>query len=60
MSDPILVTSAAGTTGGMTARLLIQSGFGVRAPVHTMDARAERLRELGVKSLKGTCWTLNQ
>jgi NAD(P)H-binding len=54
MSDgTILVTSAAGGQQGQPGRhvseLLLARGIPVRAFVHTIDQRAERLRELGAE-----------
>jgi uncharacterized protein YbjT (DUF2867 family) len=57
MSQPILVTGAAGGAQGSTGRLvaedLIQRGLPVRALVHKLDARSDRLRELGAEVMKG-------
>src|SRR5882757_873167 len=53
MSQPILVTGAAGGAQGSTGRLvtqaLIQRGLPVRALVHKLDDRSDRLRELGAE-----------
>jgi uncharacterized protein YbjT (DUF2867 family) len=50
MSQPILVTGAAGGTQGSTGRqiaaLLLEKGISVRAFVHKLDARSDPLREL--------------
>jgi uncharacterized protein YbjT (DUF2867 family) len=57
MSQPILVTGAAGGAQGSTGRLvaesLIQRGLPVRALVHNLDARSDRLRELGAEVIEG-------
>jgi uncharacterized protein YbjT (DUF2867 family) len=57
MSQPILVTGAAGGAQGSTGRLvtesLIQRGFSVRALVHKLDARSDRLRTLGAEVVEG-------
>jgi uncharacterized protein YbjT (DUF2867 family) len=57
MSQPILVTGAAGGAQGSTGRLvaesLIQRGLAVRALVHKLDARSDRLRELGAEVIQG-------
>src|SRR5882724_6711593 len=57
MSQPILVTGAAGGAQGSTGRLvteaLIQRGLPVRALVHKLDARSDRLRELGAEVIEG-------
>jgi uncharacterized protein YbjT (DUF2867 family) len=57
MSQPILVTGAAGGTLGSTGRyiagLLIRARFPVRAFVHKLDARSERLRDLGAGVFEG-------
>ena len=57
MSQPILVTGAAcgrqGSTGNRVAQLLVQRGLKVRALVHKVDERSERLRKLGAEVLPG-------
>lgn len=57
MSHPILVTGAAGGAQGSTGRLvtesLLQKGFPVRALVHSLDARSDRLRQLGAELIQG-------
>jgi uncharacterized protein YbjT (DUF2867 family) len=57
MSQPILVTGAAGGTQGSTGRhiagLLIERGFPVRAFVHKLDTRSDRLRDLGAEVFEG-------
>jgi uncharacterized protein YbjT (DUF2867 family) len=54
---PILVTGAAGgrqgSTGNRIVQLLVQSGHAVRALVHRLDERSERLRQLGVEVQQG-------
>ena len=57
MSQPILVTGAAGGAQGSTGRqitaLLLGEGIPVRAFVHTLDARSYALRELGAEVVQG-------
>jgi uncharacterized protein YbjT (DUF2867 family) len=57
MSEPILVTGAAGGAQGSTGRriaaLLLEKGIPVRALVHTLDARSDALRELGAEVVQG-------
>jgi uncharacterized protein YbjT (DUF2867 family) len=57
MTKPILVTSAAGGRQGKTGRhvseLLLSRGLPVRAFVHKLDDRSERLRALGAEIFQG-------
>jgi uncharacterized protein YbjT (DUF2867 family) len=57
MSAPILVTGAAGgrqgSTGNRVLQLLIEHGVQVRALVHRVDERSERLRDLGAEVVAG-------
>jgi NAD(P)H dehydrogenase (quinone) len=56
MSDTdklFLITGATGNTGAHTVRLLRQRGQRVRALVHSVDERADRLRELGAEVVQG-------
>ena len=56
MAKPILVTGAAGRTGGVgrtVAELLLKQGKAVRAMVRKEDARAQALRELGAEVVIG-------
>jgi uncharacterized protein YbjT (DUF2867 family) len=57
MAKPVLVTSAAGGRQGKTGRhvseMLLARGVGVRAFVHTIDERSERLRALGAEIFEG-------
>ena len=57
MSQPILITGAAGGTQGSTGRqiaaLLLDKGIPVRAFVHKLDARSNALRELGAEVVQG-------
>ena len=57
MSQPILVTGAAGGAQGSTGRritaLLLEKGISVRAFVHKLDARSEALLELGAEVVQG-------
>src|ERR1700759_5059977 len=49
----LLVTGAAGRTGGYTAQLLLERGHRVRALVHRFDDRAAALRDSGAEVLVG-------
>jgi uncharacterized protein YbjT (DUF2867 family) len=57
MAKPVLVTSAAGGRQGKTGRhvseMLLGRGIPVRAFVHTIDERSERLRALGAEIFEG-------
>src|SRR5215831_5935532 len=57
MANPVLVTSAAGGRQGKTGRrvseLLLSRGVPVRAFVHRLDERSERLRALGAEIFEG-------
>jgi uncharacterized protein YbjT (DUF2867 family) len=57
MSEPILVTGAAGGSQGSTGRriaaLLLEKGIPARAFVHKLDARSDALRELGAEVVQG-------
>ena len=57
MAKPVLVTSAAGGRQGKTGRhvseMLLARGVPVRAFVHTIDERSERLRALGAEIVEG-------
>jgi NAD(P)H dehydrogenase (quinone) len=48
-----LITGATGNTGAHTVRLLRERGRRVRALVHSVDERADRLRELGAEVVQG-------
>src|SRR6478752_2202572 len=48
-----LITGATGNTGAHTVRLLRERGLRVRALVHTLDERSERLREQGAEVVHG-------
>ena len=50
---PILVTAAAGQTGGHTVRQLLEKGHSVRALVHRRDKRADELASLGAEVVVG-------
>jgi NAD(P)H dehydrogenase (quinone) len=52
-NDLFLVTGATGKTGAHTVRLLREQGLPVRALVHTLDGRAERLAEQGAQVVQG-------
>ena len=57
MTKPILVTSAAGGRQGKSGRhvseMLLARGVPVRAFVHTIDERSERLAALGAEIVQG-------
>src|SRR5215468_11222272 len=57
MTNPVLVTSAAGGRQGKTGRhvseMLLARGVPVRAFVHKIDERSERLRALGAEIFEG-------
>jgi uncharacterized protein YbjT (DUF2867 family) len=57
MAKPVLVTSAAGGRQGKTGRhvseMLLARGVPVRAFVHKLDERSERLRALGAEIFEG-------
>jgi len=54
MSKPlILVTGATGKTGAPVVEQLIERGYPVRALVHRLDERSERLSELGAEVVHG-------
>jgi uncharacterized protein YbjT (DUF2867 family) len=57
MAKPVLVTSAAGGRQGKTGRhvseMLLARGIPVRAFVHSIDERSERLRALGAEIFEG-------
>jgi NAD(P)H dehydrogenase (quinone) len=49
----LLVTGAAGKTGGYAAKLLLEHGHHVRALVHRFDDRAAALRDSGAEVIVG-------
>lgn len=56
MSDTnelFLITGATGNTGSRTVRLLRERGLRVRALVHRLDERADRLRDQGAEVVQG-------
>jgi uncharacterized protein YbjT (DUF2867 family) len=57
MSNPVLVTGAAGGTQGSTgraiARLLLEQGIPVRALVHKLDSRSDELSQQGAEVVEG-------
>ncbi|HEX4756872.1 MAG TPA: NmrA family NAD(P)-binding protein [Terracidiphilus sp.] len=57
MSQPILVTGAAGgqqgSTGRVIATLLLEQGFPVRAFVHKLDHRSDELLQRGAEIIEG-------
>ena len=48
-----LITGATGNTGAHTVKLLRERGLRVRALVHSLDERADRLRERGAEVVQG-------
>jgi len=53
MSRRILVTGATGETGRYATDLLISQGFEIRALVHKVDERSEKLRARGAEVIVG-------
>jgi uncharacterized protein YbjT (DUF2867 family) len=57
MSQPILITGAAGgqqgSTGRVITRLLLEQGIPVRAFVHKLDARSDELQRQGAEIFEG-------
>lgn len=57
MSQPILITGAAGgpqgSTGRLIAELLLKQGISVRSFVHKLDARSDQLRQQGAEIVEG-------
>src|SRR5260370_22086064 len=57
MSNPILITGAAGgqqgSTGRVIATLVLEQGLRVRAFVHKLDARSDELRQKGAEIIEG-------
>jgi uncharacterized protein YbjT (DUF2867 family) len=57
MSQPVLISGAAGgaqgSTGRHVAELLLKQGIPVRALVHQLDERSDRLRGLGAEVVRG-------
>src|ERR1700709_2569765 len=52
-NSALLVTGAAGRTGGYAAKLLLERGHRVRALVHRFDDRAALLRDSGAEIVVG-------
>jgi NAD(P)H dehydrogenase (quinone) len=50
----LLITGATGKTGGAAALELLAKGYPVRAFVHELDGRAERLRQAGAEIFPGS------
>ncbi|MCA6100539.1 NmrA family NAD(P)-binding protein [Bradyrhizobium australafricanum] len=59
MKQRILVTGATGETGRYTSEALIKSGFPVRALVHKVDERSEKLRATGAEVIVGDLLDFN-
>lgn len=55
----LLITGAAGRTGGYAARLLLERGHRVRAMVHRFDDRAAQLRDGGADIVVGDFKDIN-
>jgi len=53
IEELFLITGATGNTGAHTVELLRERGRRVRALVHSLDERADRLRELGAEVVQG-------
>lgn len=53
MTPTILITGATGATGSAAVRLLLDRGLPVRAFVHSDDARARKLADLGAEIVVG-------
>lgn len=53
MKPIILIAGAAGATGGVAAKLLLEKGFPVRALVRKDDERSHRLQSLGAEIVIG-------
>lgn len=61
MADPLyLISGATGTTGRAAIAELRRVGKRVRALIHTEDARAEALRQLGAETVTGELLDLDQ
>src|ERR1700751_890864 len=62
MTDPILVTGAAGRVGAVgrtVTELLLKQGKAVRAMVRNEDERAQILRDMGAEVVVGNLLDLN-
>ena len=60
MSKPrILVTSAAGHTGSVVVKQLLEKGFPVRAFVRREDSRSEQLRKAGAEIFVGDLYDIS-
>lgn len=53
MKGKILITGATGKTGSAAINDLLQRNLPVRALVHTIDERSEKLRAQGVEIVSG-------
>ena len=56
----LLITGAAGQTGRYTTETPVNKGVPVRALVHTPDARAQALGELGAEVISGDLLDFDQ
>src|ERR1700755_3337680 len=55
----LLITGAAGKTGGQPTRMLIERGHHVRAMVRRFDDRAAALRDAGAEVIVGDLTDIN-
>ena len=53
MNNKVLITGATGSTGGHAITDLLQRGIPVRALVHNIDERSEKLSAQGVEIVQG-------
>ncbi|MDP9096204.1 MAG: NmrA family NAD(P)-binding protein, partial [Pseudomonadota bacterium] len=60
MTKTTLVTGATGKTGAYTVPLLLELGHSVRAFVHKLDERSERLAALGAEIVHGDLLALDR
>jgi NAD(P)H dehydrogenase (quinone) len=50
---PVLIAGAAGHTGSVATKVLLEKGFPVRALVHNDDERSQKLKALGAETFAG-------
>ena len=60
MNEKILITGATGSTGGHAIAELLQRNIPIRAMVHRLDERAERLSAQGVEIIQGDLSDFNE
>ena len=58
MNPRILVTSAAGRTGAVAVKRLLEQGFSVRAFVRRQDSRSEQLKQAGAEIFVGNLFDM--